>query len=282
MLGLQRRNPPARFWSLIFLPVFILLMLPAESYSAVATLDEFSALGEKFDHLTTGYELTGEHSLLECGDCHIGGVFETLPKVCSDCHDNVIAIGKPSIHIVTESPCDTCHNTTGFLASAIMDHSILERVCAACHDGITATGKTIDHLTSTNACELCHTTNYWDRVDYVNHDGILNLKSCGIACHVPGLPGTNQPAGHINTAGNYCGGCHLPEGDNPSWPLICSAISHTWVAGACSDCHTDSGPAFGPNHYANHLATTGEDPTSAECNSCHSPPSACQTSINNW
>jgi len=261
-------------------------MLPAESYSAVATLDEFSALGEKFDHLTTGYELTGEHSLLECGDCHIGGVFETLPKVCADCHDNVIAIGKPSIHIVTESPCDTCHNTTGFLASAIMDHSILERVCAACHDGITATGKSFNHLLSTNACELCHTTNYWDHVDYVNHDGVLNVTFCGVICHTPTTPGTSQSAGHIPTrAGALCGECHLPEGDNPSWPLKCPAISHTAVDASlgCSGCHYDGSPyAFGPNKYADHLGTTGEDPTSAECNTCHNPPSACQTSRSNW
>jgi len=253
-------------------------MLPIDCFSAVATLDEFSALGEKFDHLTTGYELTGEHALLECGDCHIGGVFETLPKVCADCHDNVIAIGKPSIHIVTESPCDTCHNTTGFLASAIMDHSILERVCTACHDGITATGKSINHLNSTNACEACHNTNSWDHVDYVNHDAVIG--TCGITCHTVGTPGTSQPPvpTHISTQVNdVCGGCHLPEGDNPSWPLICKAISHTWVAGLCSSCHIDGSGIIGPTFYVSpHPDALGE------CNGCHNPPSACSLGRGNW
>jgi hypothetical protein len=39
-----------------------------------------------FDHLVTGFPLSGEHSLIDCEACHIGGVFEVLPTQCEACH----------------------------------------------------------------------------------------------------------------------------------------------------------------------------------------------------
>ena len=83
--------------------LFAWLLVPAYSSAEIATLDEFKAFGEKFDHLTTGFALTGEHRQLDCGECHIGGVFETLPRECDACHDNVIAVGKNSN--VSENSC---------------------------------------------------------------------------------------------------------------------------------------------------------------------------------
>jgi len=276
--------PGTMLSSPITLVLLCCLLLPSSTFAAVATLDEFSALGEKFDHLTTGYELTGEHTLLECGECHIGGVFETLPKLCGDCHDNVIAVGKPSTHISTDAPCDTCHNTSGFLASAIMDHSILERVCAACHDGISATGKSFDHINSTNACEACHTTNFWDHVDYVNHTEVLNVDSCGIICHSAGGRETYKSASHMITS-ERCAACHLPAGDDPSWPLICPVVAHTEVSNVCSSCHNgviaNNAASYGDlTHDADHGAA------GLECNNsgCHTAPSSgvCNLNVSNW
>ena len=129
-----------------------LLAVDANSTAEIATLDEFEALGERFDHLTTGYALIGEHSQLDCGECHIGGVFEALPRECEACHDNVIASGKPSMHVETTAPCDTCHTPSGFVTTAVMDHSIISGTCISCHDGIAAAGRPANHIATNDVC----------------------------------------------------------------------------------------------------------------------------------
>jgi len=103
-----------------------------------------------FDHLVTGFPLTGEHELINCESCHIGGVFEVLPKECVACHDGVLAIGVSVTHIPTTASCDTCHTTAGFAASAIMDHSTIGTSgCATCHNGVNASGQSASHIPTT-------------------------------------------------------------------------------------------------------------------------------------
>ncbi len=36
--------------------------------------------GKQFDHLTTGYELTGAHRLQPCESCHVDAVFKGTPR----------------------------------------------------------------------------------------------------------------------------------------------------------------------------------------------------------
>lgn len=231
-------------------------LIPEISFGEVSTLDEFKAFGEKFDHLTTGFALTGEHRQLDCGECHIGGVFETLPRECDACHDNVIAAGKNSNHIQTTQPCDVCHNTGAFLVTAIMDHSIIEGNCASCHDGISATGKGPTHIGSTDACEACHTVNFWIPAIAVDHDQVLG--SC-ITCH-NGVIATGKTPNHISST-NSCEACHFATGD--AWlPVL--QVDHAHVIGVCSSCHT---------------LPQGHIPIQQECNACHSVPPAVWTDV---
>ena len=198
-------------WSLLAASLFALfagILVPANSWAEIATLDEFNALGEKFDHLTTGFALTGEHSQLDCGECHIGGVFEALPRECDACHDNVIAEGKPSNHVETMQPCDTCHTTQGFIATAVMDHSLITGTCSSCHDGVAATGKSANHIATTNICEACHTTNFWTPALTVDHDQVLG--SC-INCH-NGVAATGKTSNHISST-DVCEDCHFATGE---------------------------------------------------------------------
>jgi hypothetical protein len=222
------------------------LSLPINSSAEIATLDEFKAFGEKFDHLTTGFALTGEHAKLDCGECHIGGVFEALPRECDACHDNVIAAGKPSNHVQTNQPCDVCHTTGAFLTTAIMDHSITSGNCMSCHDGVTATGKPPTHIATTDVCEACHTVNYWSPAISVDHEQVLG--SC-FDCHNNVVTAGKTPS-HIPTS-DVCEACHLATGD-ASWPRF--TVDHNHVQGACSFCHQL------PN---------GHIPVQQECNACH-------------
>ena len=231
--------------------LFLLLFLPFSSSAEFATLDEFQALGEKFDHLTTGYALTGEHSLLDCGECHIEGVFEALPKKCEDCHDNVIAAGMPSNHVETSAPCDTCHTTAGFIATAEMDHSIISGACVSCHDGVSETGKTADHLATSNLCEACHSTNIWTVVRTFDH--LQSLGSC-VSCH-NNVVESGKTADHM-PATNTCDACHL---HSTGWQTVL-LVDHGEVTGRCSFCHNG---VIAPGKDADH------EPTTEECNICH-------------
>ena len=224
------------------------LMLPVTSSAEIATLDEFKALGEKFDHLTTGFALTGEHARLDCGECHIGGVFEALPRECDNCHDDVIAAGKHSTHIQTSQPCDVCHGTGSFLGSAIMDHSTISGNCVTCHDGVSATGKPPTHIASSNICDACHTVNSWTSGLSVDHDHVLGNCS---GCHNNVVAVGKSPT-HIATT-DICEACHQPTGD-PSWPYY--IVDHGHVIGTCSSCHLTDLPA-------------GHIPIQTECNACH-------------
>ena len=55
----------------------ILLMLPS-SRSGAAEGD--------FDHLRTGFPLTGAHERVDCRSCHVRGFFEGTPTRCGACH----------------------------------------------------------------------------------------------------------------------------------------------------------------------------------------------------
>lgn len=237
--------------------LLLCLIIPAVASSEeFATLDEFKALGEKFDHLTTGYALTGEHGQLDCGECHIGGVFETLPRECEACHDNVIATGIPSVHVETTAPCDTCHTTSGFISTAVMDHSTVTGSCASCHDSVAATGKSPNHVATTNVCEACHTTNIWAPVRRFDH--AHSIGSC-VSCHNNTIE-AGKPADHMQTT-DACEACHS-YARVPPWDSEGSAVDHAEVLGRCSFCH-DGVITIGKD--ADHLVTT------EECNACHTP-----------
>jgi hypothetical protein len=243
--------------------VTLVLLLPfalfpgSASAKKAGTLDEFIELGERFDHLTTGYALTGEHVNVDCGECHIGGVFEALPRQCEACHDNVIGTGMPSIHVETHQPCDACHSTDGFISTAVMDHSLNDATfCAACHGGIVATGKSTTHIPSTDLCEGCHSTNYWFPVTSVDHDQVLGI--C-VSCHSPnGVAKTSKGADHMPTS-DTCEACHVDIG--VTWlPVI--SVDHNHVLGSCSSCHNGViARGKGPDHVV----------TTLECNACHQP-----------
>lgn len=234
---------------------FLCLLLPISSFAEIATLDEFKALGERFDHLTTGYALTGEHSRLDCGECHIGGVFETLPQKCESCHDNVIATGMPSMHVETSAPCDTCHTTAGFVTTADMDHSIVNGACASCHNGIEGTGKSANHVATTNVCEACHTTNFWQHLKSFDHQHATG--SC-VSCHNNIIEPGKSPT-HIQTT-DICDACHLYS-SGPDWSPTFT-VDHAQVLGACSLCHNG---VIATGKGVSHVVTQ------EECNACHTP-----------
>jgi len=205
-----------------------------------------------FDHLSTGFALTGHHKELACDDCHVSGFFEKLPTRCNACHDNIIAPGEPAGHVITILPCDICHTTLGFVEHLVMDHGVNTAPCVTCHDGLVGRGKGSLHIQTTSNCERCHGTAAWSPVLRVDHNEVFS--NC-IQCH-DNNTAKGQGVSHIKTSAR-CETCHLINAN--SWKMIVR-VDHDQVMGACVQCH-DNVVAKGKS--VNHLLS-GE-----LCEACH-------------
>ena len=66
----------------------------------------------QFDHLTTGFELLGQHRDLPCEACHVNAILRGTPKTCASCHGvgtQIRATSKPANHIMSTDQCDASH-----------------------------------------------------------------------------------------------------------------------------------------------------------------------------
>lgn len=207
------------------------MLVVISSASADIALEEFVPPNidtmNGFDHLATGFPLTGYHDLLECEACHIGGVYEKLPTRCNYCHDNASAQGMSPGHVMVSGPCDICHTTLGFIENLEMDHSAIQGACYACHNGKSLKGKPVDHVRSSELCDACHTTMYWLPIIKVDHTQIFS--NCG-HCH-NGIKVNGKHATHINSS-NQCDACHH---SSESWQVV--VLTHDHVNGNCANCH---------------------------------------------
>lgn len=231
---------------------------------AVTTLQAGAAqqIGRDFNHMTTGFPLSGGHAAAACESCHTGGVFKGTPRACDGCHAvgrRVVATPKNDRHIVTDAPCESCHfNTATWLGVRYNHGSAIAGQCTNCHNGRQAQGKAASHTTgnkATKSCDNCHRTFAWLPSSW-NHSGAAGVCS---SCHVssPDVSAANRkPASHTPAAlkGQLeCDSCHNYFGWSPN------SYKHTSAA-ACSSCHNGT-LAVGKN--SGHVATTDE------CNQCH-------------
>ena len=54
--------------------------------ATAASLAAAQAPGRDFDHVRTGFPLTGQHTNERCESCHLNGVFKGTPRDCASCH----------------------------------------------------------------------------------------------------------------------------------------------------------------------------------------------------
>lgn len=221
---------------LIFPLIALLFACAMNAYGATIPQNRLD-----FDHLATGYLLTGLHEFIPCESCHVKGVFEGTPKTCYGCHNGMIALGKSAGHIPTTASCDACHSSTlNFQMTALMDHSTVIQPCVTCHNGTTATGKKVGHIASSNRCDACHSTLSFARVPRVDHAEVLGRCA---TCH-------NKSPTHIYSSDN-CAACHSPTLKFKEVPRV----DHAEVIGSCASCHVKS---------ADHILSTNS------CETCHS------------
>jgi hypothetical protein len=221
----------------------------------------------QFDHLTTGFELTGQHRDLPCEECHASAIFKGTPRDCAACHgigSSVRATAKSANHILSTEQCDSCHATVAWVPAVNFDHAQTHGSCSTCHNNVQAQGKGPRHISTNLECSVCHSTLSWSGALF-NHEGI----SGGCAqCH-NGVTATGLPSGHIPTGTAACESCHSPS----NFTTFAGAVmDHNAVAGMpCANCH-EAGRTFigvtittrpGPPH-----------PATGDCSTCHSSTSS--------
>jgi hypothetical protein len=211
-----------------------------------------------FNHLKTGFPLTGAHINVDCETCHVGGIFKGTPTNCAGCHSpgrRVVAPVKPASHMVTNAACETCHsNTVTFLGARFNHIGVQPKACMTCHAGMTGPGKPSGHIQTTLSCDSCHRTSTWLPAGY-DHAGAL--PAC-ITCHNGGTA-KGKPANHIITTA-ACDSCH-----KSGFTTFMGAIyDHVGVTpGSCGTCHIP-GTYGAKSKPSGHIPYTGND-----CDSCH-------------
>ncbi len=227
--------------------MFVLPLLAVAHFALAQTTDSGTV---KFDHVQTGFNLTGSHAQARCGSCHIEGVFKGTPRDCATCHitgNRMGADAKPFTHISTFAKCDSCHKTTVWTDGSVpgvMNHMGIIGDCASCHNGqafagVTPKSKTAfpSHIVTSADCSICH------------HSTVTFLTSMSGA----------MPTNHVPTS-QPCLTCHA------SFDVNSGVMSHTGILSGCASCH--NGQAFygvtPVSKPVNHL------PTSAACETCHS------------
>ncbi len=219
----------------------------------------------KFDHSTTGFPLTGSHTVppRACTDCHVNNNYTLSSTLCYSCHQKDYTGTTNPVHSTAGFPttCELCHDTTVWTDSTFNhnntpfpltgSHTVPPRQCTDCHvNGNYTTLPTTcygchqtDYQNTTNpghaaqpqffptTCQNCHNTTAWTGATF-NHTQY-----------------TQFPTTHGN-ANNVCATCHTN--------------SNNYSVFQCTGCH-------GGNNSANfqHDNVPGYVYNSINCYQCH-------------
>ncbi|MDH2915600.1 MAG: cytochrome c3 family protein, partial [Gallionella sp.] len=197
--------------------------------------------GRDFNHMTTGFPLSGGHAAAACETCHVGGVFKGTPRNCDGCHatgKRIVATPKSNAHIVTDAPCESCHFNTATWLGARFNHGTAKPgQCATCHNGRIVAGKPASHSANprkaADSCDKCHRTSAWNPASWNHTDAV---SDCSV-CH-NGATAVGMSAGHLTL----------------SMPPVN-------FVGSCKSCHTSYLNFY--SHYYNHANAP------ITCNTCH-------------
>ena len=218
--------------------------------------------GSDFDHLKTGFALTGMHTNARCESCHVSGVFKGTPRDCASCHTAGarFAVGnlvKPQQHIPTTTGCETCHATRTFTGAKFTHSGVSAGSCTTCHNGLTAPGKSPNHSPTQTSCDSCHSTSAFLPAKRADHSSFTAATNCA-SCHTSGGSATGKSANHIPTTAN-CMTCHKAfSGWTPS-----KYHANVSVVTGCASCHATAvyGLTAKPNTAVHNGVTV--------CESCH-------------
>jgi hypothetical protein len=254
----------------ILYSLMALLVLSINLYTPVASA-QVAGHSSDFNHMRTGFPLTGVHTNVECETCHVGGIFKGTPTACDGCHSagrRVVATYKSANHIVTTAACETCHtNTVSFLGARFNHIGVQPKACATCHNGSMAPGKPGGHVVTVASCDSCHRSSAWIPAGFEHLSANPPVMGRCADCH-NGITATGKYSQHLVTSLSCdSAGCHTNTGYITFAGL---KYNHAGVIpGQCGTCH--SGQTVGaPTQTPGHIPYTGNG-----CDNCHlTPPAA--------
>ena len=196
--------------ALLALSTMTLLPTAAQAAAVPAAADTPTVDRTTFDHLTTGFELLGQHRDLACELCHVNAIFKGTPRDCASCHGvgtQVKATIKPTTHILSTNRCESCHTPVAWNPAVNFDHAEVQGSCSSCHNNVQAQGKGPTHIVTDLECNACHSTIGWAGAVF-NHPQVT--VGCGLRCHTAGGSAKSMPDTHVPIAGAGCETCHTP------------------------------------------------------------------------
>ena len=129
----------------------------------------------KFDHSTTGFTLTGQHTVppRQCTDCHTNNNYTLNSTLCINCHQKDFSgATTPVPHTGFPTTCEMCHDTTAWTDATFNhnttpfpltgSHTVPPRACADCHTNN-------NYTTLPTTCVGCHQKDYNGALSPVNH-----------------------------------------------------------------------------------------------------------------
>jgi len=210
-----------------------------------------------FDHASTGFDLTGQHTSLQCSSCHDGTtsgasqlfschesdyntapehVAQSYPTTCEDCHNTDTWDDAVFDHSTTNFPLTGAHTTVDCASCHTNGYSGTPTECFACHENNYNNASNPDHQTLglATTCETCHTTDSgWAPAQFPDHDNYYQLVGAHASisndcatCH----------NGDYNNTPNTCFGCHESDYNSTTNPPHQSAQFPT----DCESCHTQN------------------------------------------
>jgi hypothetical protein len=229
-----------------------------------------SWLNATFNHNSTGFALTGSHTVppRQCSDCHANNNYNLTSTSCYSCHqkDYTNALS-PINHVAAGLPttCETCHDTNQWTDGTFNHNS-------------TGFPLTNSHTVPPRACTDCH----------VNNNYSLNSTLC-YSCHQKDYTGTTNPAHASAGFPTTCETCHdtlnwTDSTFNHNTTGFALVGQHTVPPRVCADCHVNNNYSLNSNacincHQTDYNNTTNPAhsttqnttffPT-AQCGTCHS------------
>src|SRR5664279_1620796 len=206
-----------------------------------------------FDHNTTKMPLFGQHTTLDCKQCHKSLVFSEAKINCNECH-------KDMHQGTTGSDCSRCHNQISWLVNNISDLHRMSRF------PLLGAHRTAD-------CSQCHVSESLLRFD-------VQGVNC-IDCHRANYMATTNP-NHVQSGiSQDCSSCHpvtafqwagagfnhsvfpLVQGHSAAKCIDCHKSGNfTNIPVDCNSCHQqDFLSAKSPDHVASQFST--------RCSDCH-------------
>jgi Seven Residue Repeat len=216
-----------------------------------------------FDHSTTGFILTGLHTVppRACTDCHVNNNYNLNTGACVSCHLKDYQGTTSPNHVTANFPqtCDQCHDTTNWM-NATFNHA---------STGFPLTGL---HTVPPRQCTDCH----------VNNNYSLNSTAC-VSCHLKDYQGTTNPNHVTANFPQTCDQCHSTSTwlnatfnhDSTGFPLT---GLHTVPPRACTDCHVNNNYSLNSTacvscHLKDYQGTTNPNHVSSNfpqtCDQCH-------------